>query len=135
MRDLPWGNITGGSPKQFEDRVREKKRSWTPEKLCVGIPDAFKVLLSHARQLKFDDDPDYDGLQNAFMEDMKDRGYPLDIPFDWSDAGDANGAICYVTIPNVYVAKAFFRQILPPLSRRKLALPGQWMRAHLICLM
>ncbi|EDR13229.1 uncharacterized protein LACBIDRAFT_167793, partial [Laccaria bicolor S238N-H82] len=83
LRDLPWGNIRGGSPKQFEDRVREKKRSWTPERLCADIPSAFKVLLSHARQLKFDEEPDYDGLQAAFMDDMKRRGYSSDEPFDW----------------------------------------------------
>jgi casein kinase I family protein HRR25 len=89
LRDLPWGHITGGSPKQFEDRVREKKRSWTPERLCVGIPNAFKILLSHARQLKFDEEPDYDGLQKAFINDMKQHGYSPDTPFDWSEASDS----------------------------------------------
>ncbi|KIM92262.1 hypothetical protein PILCRDRAFT_117298 [Piloderma croceum F 1598] len=88
LRDLPWGHITGGSPKQFEDRVREKKRSWTPERLCAGIPDAFKFLLSHARHLKFDEEPDYDCLEKVFMEEMKHRGYSLDTPFDWSEADD-----------------------------------------------
>jgi len=33
FRDLPWGRITGFRPKQLEERVREKKRSWTPERL------------------------------------------------------------------------------------------------------
>jgi casein kinase I homolog HRR25 len=94
LRDLPWGHITGGSPKQFEDRIREKKRSWTPERLCAGIPDAFKILLSHARQLKFDEEPDYDHLQKVFMDEMKHRGYSLDAPFDWFDADDTEGVLC-----------------------------------------
>jgi casein kinase I homolog HRR25 len=94
LRDLPWGNIWGGSQKQFEERVREKKRSWTPERLCAGVPNAFKALLSHARQLKFDEEPDYEGLQNAFMDDMKQRGYSPDDPLNWSEAGDTEGAVC-----------------------------------------
>jgi casein kinase I family protein HRR25 len=92
LRDLPWGNIKGGSPKQFEERVREKKRSWTPERLCVGVPNAFKILLSHARQLNFDEEPDYDGLQKVFTDDVKRYGYSVNTPFDWSEAGDTQGA-------------------------------------------
>ncbi|KAF8497315.1 kinase-like domain-containing protein [Gautieria morchelliformis] len=91
LRDLPWGHITGGTSKQFEDRVREKKRSWTPERLCVGIPNAFKLLLSHARQLKFDEEPDYDGLQKAFTDELKHHGYSLDGSLDWSAASDSKG--------------------------------------------
>jgi hypothetical protein len=93
LRDLPWGHIRGGSSKQLEDRVREKKRSWTPERLCAGIPNAFKVLLSHARQLKFDEEPDYDGLQSAFMDEMERHGYSPDTPFDWSTADDTKGTL------------------------------------------
>jgi casein kinase I family protein HRR25 len=92
LRDLPWGRIKGGSPKQFEDRVREKKRSWTPERLCVDLPNAFEVLLSHARQLKFDEEPDYDGLQQVFIDEMKRHGCSTNTPFDWSEAGDTKGA-------------------------------------------
>ena len=92
LRDLPWGHIKGGSPKQFEERVREKKRSWTPERLCVGIPNAFKALLSHARQLNFDEEPDYDGLQKAFLDDLKCHGYSMNTPFDSSKADDTKGA-------------------------------------------
>ncbi|KAF8497320.1 kinase-like domain-containing protein [Gautieria morchelliformis] len=92
LRDLPWGDITGGTSKQFEDRVREKKRSWTPERLCVGIPNAFKLLLSHARQLNFDEEPDYDGLQKAFTDELKQHGYSPDTSLDWSAASDSKGA-------------------------------------------
>jgi hypothetical protein len=88
---LPWGHIRGGTPKQFEDRVREKKRSWTPERLCVDIPNAFKFLLSHVRQLKFDEEPDYDGLQKAFIHDLMHLGYSPDTSLDWSEVSDAKG--------------------------------------------
>jgi len=93
LRDLPWGHVTGGSSKQFEDRVREKKRSWTPERLCADIPSAFEVLFSHARQLKFDEEPDYDGLQRAFLDDLRHYGYSPDTPFDWSKPGDTKGTL------------------------------------------
>jgi len=78
----------GGSPKQFEDRVRQKKRSWTPERLCSGISSVFRVLLSYARELKFDEEPDYDSLRKAFMDELKHRGYSPDSPFNWSQTGD-----------------------------------------------
>jgi len=76
--------LKGGSTKQFEERVREKKRTWTPERLCVGIPNAFEAL-------KFDEDPDYDGQQKA-LDDMKRLGYSTNTLFHWLEAGDNEGA-------------------------------------------
>jgi casein kinase I homolog HRR25 len=93
LRDLPWGHIVGGSQKQVEDRVREKKRSWTPERLCAGIPRVFNSLLSHARQLKFNEEPGYNSLQKPFMDEMKCHEYSSDAPFDWSEASDAEGVL------------------------------------------
>ncbi|KAF8517485.1 kinase-like domain-containing protein [Gautieria morchelliformis] len=58
LRDLPWGHITAGTPRQFQDRVREKKRSWTPERLC------------------------------AFIDDLKHHGYSPDTSLDWSEPSD-----------------------------------------------
>ena len=111
LRDLPWGNITGGSPKQFEDRVREKKRSWTPDRLCSGIPNSFKFLLSHARQLKFDEEPDYDGLRKAFMDDMKQHGYTPDATFEWSEGGNIQGTLD--VIPHVGLTEALLSRFCP----------------------
>ncbi|KAH7911523.1 kinase-like domain-containing protein, partial [Hygrophoropsis aurantiaca] len=75
MRPLPWDSIVGGSPKQFEDRVREKKKSWTVDRLCSELPSPFKILLSHARGLAYDEEPGYDFLQNKFLEELKCRGH------------------------------------------------------------
>jgi casein kinase I homolog HRR25 len=86
MRDLPWAGMTGGSQKQIEDKVREKKRSWPPDRLCAGIPDAFKILLSHARELAYDEEPDYKFLLQQFTTEMDRRGYSAESPFDWSDS-------------------------------------------------
>ena len=72
--------------------VREKKQSWTPDRLCAGIPDAFKIVLSHARQLKFDEEPDYDGPQAAFVDEIEHRGCSPDAPFHWSAAADTEGS-------------------------------------------
>jgi hypothetical protein len=71
--------------------IREKKITWTPERLRVDLPDAFKVLLCHARQLNFDEESDYDGLQQVFIDEMKRHGYSMSTTFDWSEAGDTKG--------------------------------------------
>ena len=56
------------------------------------MPDAFKVLLSHARQLRFEEEPDYDGLQTVFTDALECHGYPTNTPFDWSEAAGTTGA-------------------------------------------
>ena len=52
LRDLPWRRITGGTNKQFEDRVREKKGSWTSERLCVGLTGSSQTFLALVRGVK-----------------------------------------------------------------------------------
>ncbi|KAH7923700.1 kinase-like protein [Leucogyrophana mollusca] len=55
MRELPWGAS-----------VREKKKSWTLKRLTVRLPDVFKILLCHARDLAYDEAPAYDFLRSKF---------------------------------------------------------------------
>jgi casein kinase I family protein HRR25 len=98
LRELPWAGVTGGTQKQIEEKVREKKRSWTPDRLCAGIPEAFKIIFSHARELAYDEEPDYAFLRQRFMTDMDRHGYSLESPFDWSDAGSKSSS-CHGTTP------------------------------------
>ena len=82
----------------------EKRNDLGLPKDLVGIPNAFKILLSHARQFKFGG-PHYDGLQKAFMGDVKHYGYSVNTPFDWSETGESQGA----RYPALRWPKAFVR--------------------------
>ena len=62
--------------------ARSSLRTASEKRNDLGLPkdsvltsplNAFEVLLSHARQLKFDEEPDYDGLQQVFIDEISDE--------------------------------------------------------------
>ena len=57
---LPWQNITGDDKYL---KILAKKSEIEPEELCSGIPVEFMNMLKHCRELKFDEEPDYDYLK------------------------------------------------------------------------
>jgi hypothetical protein len=81
---LPWQGIKAGSPKQKEERVQEKKKTWTPERLTEGLPPEFATFLVYVRGLAFDERPDYQYARTLFQTAFHKGGYQYDSIFDWS---------------------------------------------------
>jgi hypothetical protein len=63
---LPWKSCTAGTVKHTEDRIREKKRSWTGARLCAGLPEAFGEFVDYVRALDHEQQPDYEHWQRIF---------------------------------------------------------------------
>lgn len=56
--------------------------------LCRTLPSAFALLLSHARSLSFEEEPDYAYLRNLFYEVLNRGGFEDDGVFDWNIKAD-----------------------------------------------
>lgn len=64
-------------------RIAELKQSIPIEALCHSLPPEFAVFLNYARQLKFEQKPDYDYLRDLFRGLAVRAGCRFDNHFDW----------------------------------------------------
>ena len=54
------------------------------EDLCIGQPDEFAQFIQYARNMKFEDKPDYNYLRGLLKEAAKKAGLQYDTSkFDW----------------------------------------------------
>ncbi|CAK9290736.1 unnamed protein product [Gordionus sp. m RMFG-2023] len=84
---LPWQGlklIKTDSSKQKYRKIAEMKRDTSPDELCHGWPDEFKIFLRYARGLDFVETPDYAYLRRLLEELIYFYGWEYDFNFDWS---------------------------------------------------
>ena len=62
----------------------EKKISTPAEVLCKGYPQQLASFINYARNLKFEDKPDYAYLKNLLKTAMKANNIEMDYVYDWS---------------------------------------------------
>jgi casein kinase I homolog HRR25 len=80
---LPWRRCKGTTVSETWDLIREKKLA-TESTLTDGLPPEFAILYTYARDLAFDDLPDYEGLRNLFRGLAARKGIKYDGIFDWT---------------------------------------------------
>jgi len=66
------------------ERIAELKRSISIVSLCWALPIEFASCLTYARQLHFDQMPDYEGLRAMFRALATRLGIEYDGQFDWN---------------------------------------------------
>ena len=69
--NLPWQGLKDRNSKDKYWKIKEKKISITLDELCQGLPDEFKAFIHYARELKFEDRPDYNYLRNLLRKISK----------------------------------------------------------------
>ncbi|OHT00920.1 hypothetical protein TRFO_32266 [Tritrichomonas foetus] len=65
------------------DEVLQLKEGISPSALCDVLPEEFERLLTNARNLKFDEEPDYNGYRQMFRDLFIKNGFVYDYQFDW----------------------------------------------------
>lgn len=70
LGSLPWQGLKAATNKQKYEKIGEKKQSTSIKDLCEGYPEEFGQYLTYARNLKFDEQPDYDFLRGLFNKGM-----------------------------------------------------------------
>lgn len=81
--NLPWQGLRAASNKEKYEKIREKKQITPISELCEGFPDEFGEYLRYARNLGFDENPNYDYLRGLMDDVLRKRNEPEDYIFDW----------------------------------------------------
>lgn len=82
--NLPWQGLKAATNKQKYEKIGEKKQSTSVKELCDGYPDEFGQYLLYARNLRFDQAPDYDYLKRLFDKGMLAYSNSLSSPPTWT---------------------------------------------------
>lgn len=81
---LPWQNMKAKDTKQKYNMIMEKKMSTPVDVLCKGFPNEFVVYLNYAKNLKFEEKPDYAYLRKLFDDLRRKSGFDNDAIYDWT---------------------------------------------------
>ena len=81
---LPWQGIRTKNKKEKHRKIMEAKIQITPEKLCEGLSGEFISLLKYARELDFQERPDYKNIKIMFKKSVTKNGGILNWEFDWN---------------------------------------------------
>lgn len=79
---LPWQGIKATTKDEKFEKIGRKKRETALEELCEGYP-VVRSYLEYASNLGFQEDPDYDHLQELFSDALKDKGEEDDGKYCW----------------------------------------------------
>ncbi|KAF8267066.1 casein kinase I [Lactarius quietus] len=74
---LPWQDL------RYAKGIAKCKQQTMPRNLCHSLPAEFQIFLEYCRSLSFKDKPDYQYINNLFME-----GFQNDTTCDWEVAGN-----------------------------------------------
>ncbi|VDK38080.1 unnamed protein product [Taenia asiatica] len=81
---LPWQGLRAATKKQKYERIYEKKLATSPEQLCRGYAVEFETYLQYARELVFEEPPDYLFLRRLFRKLFKTYDFAWDSVYDWT---------------------------------------------------
>ena len=81
---LPWQGLKAKNMKEKYEKIKEKKISTSLDDLCKSLPDEFKTFIQYARDLKFEERPDYSYLKNVIRQISENNKITFDTSkFDW----------------------------------------------------
>jgi len=66
--DLPWINIKEGTMKKRYFQILKIKKNISPKALCQNLPNEFLEYVKYCKNLKFEENPDYEYLRNLFRK-------------------------------------------------------------------
>ena len=83
---LPWENINklkNLSISKNVSLVYKIKKKIEPEKLCKNLPQELADYFRYCKNLKFEQNPDYEYLRGLFKNILKKNNCPVDYKFTW----------------------------------------------------
>jgi len=95
---LPWSGLDAKSKAEKYRKIMETKENTDLKELCSGFPEAFQTYLEYARNLQFDQRPDYKHCHNLFANVRKEldkaEGREIqDWEYDWTKEEDCDGLV------------------------------------------
>lgn len=87
--DLPWISLGGSNPKENQQLVLETKQKIKPEKLFKDCPPEFSKIYYYIKQMRFNDAPNYQKIENLLIAAFKTAFPKVDInkniTYDWNN--------------------------------------------------
>lgn len=81
--NLPWSGLMANTAMEQFRKIGSMKQAMTPEQLFDGYPSEFADYLTHVRNLKFDETPDYETHRRNFFSLFEKLNLVDDGLFDW----------------------------------------------------
>ncbi|KAG6820065.1 hypothetical protein H0H93_005688 [Arthromyces matolae] len=81
---LPWRYYEGNYIFNAANQVLHKKRNWSGARLGRELPPCFGNFLDYARELSYDQIPDYRGWARTFNDLAESYNLDPNRPFDWT---------------------------------------------------
>lgn len=78
---LPWQNMKAKDTKAKYKMIMEKKIATPAQILCKGYPQELSSFINYARNMKFEQKPDYAHLKNLLKSAMKNNGIQMDFVY------------------------------------------------------
>ena len=90
--NLPWLKLDKLKLKSFilNQEVLKMKKSITIQELCKDLPDEFAEYLKYSKELKFEQEPNYNYLKNLFMSILNRNHQKMDFLFFWINTKKRN---------------------------------------------
>ena len=70
-KKLPWQGVTGNKKMERYLKIYKMKKNMAPEKLCEGLYPEMIEFITYAKNLEFEQEPDYKYLKNLFKKMLK----------------------------------------------------------------
>jgi serine/threonine protein kinase len=81
---LPWQGLKKDKKKSQVQKIGEKKSSTSLESLCKDMPDCFKEILKYSKDLKFEEKPNYNYIQDLLNKNI--ASLNVTPRYEWNDS-------------------------------------------------
>jgi len=89
---LPWQGLKGSNNVKKYQNIQNAKISITPEELCKDLAPEFAELLTHSRELKFEEEPNYRYMKKLMQLCCKREAHKIDWRFSWQKKSSIHSA-------------------------------------------
>ncbi len=88
---LPWQGMVNSNPEKKYDKIKDLKIKIKLEELCQGLPKETVKFIQYARDMRYDDKPNYSYLRGLLRKIAFKNGLKMDYnKFDWVANQDIN---------------------------------------------
>ena len=88
---LPWQGMVNSNPEKKYDKIKDLKIKIKLEELCQGLPKETIKFIQYARDMRYDDKPNYSYLRGLLRKIAFKNGLKMDYnKFDWVANQDIN---------------------------------------------
>ena len=83
---LPWQNLLIKNKEERYEKIREIKSNIDIKILCSDLPEELSAYLTYVKNLKYDEDPNYDFIKGLFKNLLNKIGEKFDYCYDWDNS-------------------------------------------------